>query len=494
MRFKHEFLILPVLIGIPLSGCQSKIQMPRSSLSIESVADITGTTASYTAPAGSPYGSVILTLGTDFVAENFCSGKTVLGIEGTATCNADTRVGAVYLLSTAPRNAGVSPFPTNVVYTTSTQLTMLLEIGTYGQVVGGLALPSTGGYIYRDIPDRMLDDDGFTALTVRPAPRPATICGTSGTIATRIADCTTNNPTTTPWVGSTKGHQGETTWYLVTRAAANKEVWQDGSTGLLWSSIAPATTDWCQASGNTQYAPLKLTQVYNTAPGTAMTGDGTISSITGGTLSAAETVTIDFTSPTTYNVTGVTCTGGAITGGLTGTAGDTETYTVANVCAFTFTAGATPFAVGDTFVLSSTDSAVSGCHAGGPLQPAAPVSFCAEVTGLNAGFGTDNWGTGTYDDAKGGMGATSTDKVRWRLPTLYDYERADVNGIRNVMPDMGIIGTSRPVSDGSVAGSLEWTATSSSNTLVNAIAFGTGNSQQADAAVTALRTVRCVGR
>jgi hypothetical protein len=491
MRSHLTRLMLITLGAAILQGCQTKITTPRTALSVSSLPTLVGTTATFQ--------TVVIDLGADFAATNICSGKTVLGVAGTAACGAsssavDPRTGSVYLVSTAPRNAGTSPFPTNVLYTVSSQLTMLLEIGSYGQVVGGIALPSSGSYVYRDIPDRTLDDDGYTALTLLPAPRPAALCGSSGTIAARIADCTTQNPTTTPWDGAVKGHSGETLWSLVTKMGANKEVWQDSSTGLVWSSIASGTANWCQASGNTQSAPLIVTQVYNTAPGTPMTGTGTISAISGGTLSAAETVTVSFTGPTAFTVTGVTCTGGVVTGGLTGLPGDVATYSVANVCNFTFTAGATQFAAGDTYVLTSTNGAVIGCDAGGPLQPVSPVSFCAEGGTLVSGFGTDNWATNTYDNAKGGMGATSTDVIRWRLPTLYDYERADVDGIRNVMPDMGIAGASRPVADASVGGAIEWTATGSSNTLANAEAFGTAASQQVDAAVTTTYAVRCVGR
>ena len=51
---------------------------------------------------------------------------------------------------------------------------------------------------------------------------------------------------------------------------------------------------------------------------------------------------------------------------------------------------------------------------------------------------TDNWVSGTYSPEKGGMGANSaTLKVRWRLPTLADYQQAEIDGVRFVMPDMG---------------------------------------------------------
>lgn len=65
------------------------------------------------------------------------------------------------------------------------------------------------------------------------------------------------------------------------------------------------------------------------------------------------------------------------------------------------------------------------------------------------------WGTRVYLAAKGGMGKTATDQrpsIRWGLPSIYDYKLADANGIRFVMPDMGIPGASRPSVNGSGGG------------------------------------------
>jgi hypothetical protein len=64
------------------------------------------------------------------------------------------------------------------------------------------------------------------------------------------------------------------------------------------------------------------------------------------------------------------------------------------------------------------------------------------------------------------MGANSSTKVLWRLPTRQDYYLADIDGIRFVLPDMGNSGSGRTlVQDaspgcgwGSYVGS-EWTAT-----------------------------------
>lgn len=308
------------------------------------------------------------------------------------------------------------------------------------------------------------DDEGYDGTTCKYAPRPSVDCGTTqNTITARIADCVTKNPTASTWNGSTQCSSGQGNWKLVTRNGANKEVWQDQRTGQLWSSTVTSAINWCQASGNIQMAPFTYANTYNNAAGTPVVGNGTIGLLSGGSTSAGETITITFTSATTFTVSGANCGGGAITGGvLTTTAGSSVTWSRANYCSFTLTQGATNFAVNDKFVLQSVQAASYSCApgAGSGLQPASPISYCAEAASVNASAG-ENWGTGVYLAAKGGMGKTPTAQspsVRWRLPSIYDYNVANANGIRFVMPDMGIAGANRPSIDGSVGGNAEWSA------------------------------------
>jgi hypothetical protein len=51
-----------------------------------------------------------------------------------------------------------------------------------------------------------------------------------------------------------------------------------------------------------------------------------------------------------------------------------------------------------------------------------------------------NGWSGVYSIAKGGMGASNSvgANIRWRLPNLYDYEQAVIDGIHFVVPDIGI--------------------------------------------------------
>jgi hypothetical protein len=91
-----------------------------------------------------------------------------------------------------------------------------------------------------------------------------------------------------------------------------------------------------------------------------------------------------------------------------------------------------------------TTDPVGYCNSGTYQNQTTPTSYCTEkaIYGptLSPALATENWTTGVYDLAKGGMravGGTSSPGVRWRLPTIGDYKQADVNGIRHVMPDMG---------------------------------------------------------
>ena len=273
----------------------------------------------------------------------------------------------------------------------TTQISQAAEAGTYA----GIALPSGGGYTYRDVPIVSKDTDGFNGVTQIYEPRPVSDCGTSGTLAARIQNCNVT------WNGATQGNSGQATWTLVTRNGSNKEVWQDQRTGLLWSSLVAgvlggaAADTWCLAAGNS-------------------------------------------------SGTDATCAGNAF-------------------------------------------------------------SYCAE-TGLSpaAALG-ENWGVGTasYSAAKGLMGKNSVTVVRWALPTFHDYQQAELDGIRMVMPDMGIAGASRPAPHtalGSDPGVLtEWAATVVSTTPpvnppANAWVFNAQSGIDTSASRSGTSAIRCVGR
>ena len=453
--------------------------------------DVNGADSSLSAsiPNGFYSGKSCTMSDTDLTAGNIKSGVNIFGTLGTFTGSFSTS-----MASGALRDPGSVVNPYITVQNTSSQINLNTEITTYA----GADMPTTGGYSYRDVPDQSIDDDGYLGTNCDYAPRPSVSCGTTqGTIAARIADCATLNPTSSTWDGSVKCNRGQGTWKLVARDGANKEVWQDQRTGLIWSSVVSTSVNWCQATGNTQNASVAFKAAYNNAAGTPLTGSGTIGAITGGSSSTNEDIIVTFTSATAFTVSGANCGGGAITaGGLTTTAGSTVTWGRANYCSFTITQGAVNFAVNDKLVVDSDAASTYSCAPGAAagLQPASPVSYCAEVAGLNAPAG-ENWGAGTYMAAKGRLGKNATPGVRWRSPSIEDYNIANANGIRFVLPDMGIAGTNRPYIDGSTGSTnYEWSASVRSNLRFSSWYFSGayGSVSTGNRAFNGL--ARCVGR
>ena len=341
---------------------------------------------------------------------------------------------------------------------------------------------------YRIIPDDTQDDEGLLGPSANYAPRPSVDCGNAGTLAARAQDCAAQNPETAAWTGVSP-------WALVTRTGA-QEVWRDLKTGLLWSSLVAQKANWCQADGSIETAPLSFRQSYNTAPGTAIFGNGSLTVLSGGQFSNLEEFTATFTSPASITLSNSPCSnGGTWSGAITANVGSTATYTNPGICSFSITQGDMPFAMGDTFLLKNALSN-SSCTPGGGSQPAQPVSYCTEAAGLNPPAG-ETWAAGGYAVAKGRMGLNSADKALWRLPTMNDYYLADLNGIRLVMPDMGAGGTSRPSPDtsaGAQSGQLEWTATAYSGLRGAAMNFGAGTGRVLGYGYGTQWPVRCVGR
>lgn len=425
----------------------------------------------------------------DLIPANIKFGVNIFGIEGSFVGGGTFQTN---MASSALRDSGVQVISNLTDQMTSNQITLDNEQNTYS----GTDLPATGGFNYRDIPDVTKDDEGHDGVTCKYAPRPTNDCGTTqNTVSARIADCLSLNTLTSIWNGSVQCNRGQGIWKLVTRMGANKEVWQDQRTGQLWSSRVRSSMNWCQASGNTQLAPVTFSKSYNNTVGSFIIGNGTIGSLNGGYSSVNETITIAFTSAMTFTVSGSCGAGAIVSGGLTAVAGSTVTWSRANFCSFTITQGSVNFAVNDKFILNSV-SEINSCSpgAGSGLQPASPISYCAEASGVGNPPGED-WTNGIYMSAKGGMGKTITPQspsIRWRLPSIEDYMLANVNGIRFVMPDMGIVGTSRPVIDGSPGGSWEWSSTLVSNNRTSAWYFTSGF--VSNDFRTSLGAVRCVGR
>jgi hypothetical protein len=323
-------------------------------------------------------------------ASSICSGTTLGGVAGTAVCDFIDN----FLQSSACRNVG------------TTQLTLSQEVRTYAGSFGTPAsnLPSN----YREIPDANIDDDGLYATGINQyGTRPQVACGGVAilTTANKIADCASKNGANATWDGSVKGTAGQSVWKLVfssgqavagtcnTAAMSTDcyEVWQDQRTGLLWSSLVtrfPITS--------AMYIPICIA-----AGNSQNVGSNPVCTLGGGNQYA--------TTPASL------CSESAETGGVQALAG--------------------------------------GCDVNGHLNLTSAQCMGAGATWYNNTLtptgGQEDYSTGNYSIAKGYMGAKSNTQVRWRLPTKYDYELADVDGIRFVMPDMGVQGgTNGRASDG----------------------------------------------
>lgn len=456
--------------------------------------------------------------GSDWLSENICSGKTILGRLGTAACG--------LLLgdltgSNVSRNPGVIVHPNLATadQPTSSQLTLKEEASDYADE----DLPTTGGYGYRDVPKILKDDEGYDGFNVAYAPRPTLVCGSSGSIEDRIADCVTQNASSSTWDGSTQGNSGQGTWKLVSMIAANKEVWRDERTKLVWSSQVSASANWCRASGSTEMSPYYLSAAFNLGsaaatqltakdpagalPTAALTGNGTIGSFQNLSTNTAISETLRLTYNSGTGVFDILSSSGnnansCLTDGVTpgswsgtlGVAGSQITWTRAGVCSFTVTQGSVAFASNDRFVVKNDGPSVS-CYAGGALQASPAVSFCAEDGSLSPAIGTENWTTGIYDDAKGQMGKLSTTPVRWRLPTRNDFNQAEINGIRSVLPDMGIEGYKRPSPDTSLGTTSSFWSASVYSFSRNFAWFFNGNIDNVNINNrNNNNSVRCVGR
>lgn len=105
-----------------------------------------------------------------------------------------------------------------------------------------------------------------------------------------------------------------------------------------------------------------------------------------------------------------------------------------NWCRASGSSGGGPFAEVDQF---------NYCDNAANQSQVTPESWCAEETGLNT--------PGAYDSMKGGMRLTATatsPSVAWRLPTMNDYQLANVNGLRFPKPMLLSLWTASVVSDG----------------------------------------------
>jgi hypothetical protein len=118
------------------------------------------------------------------------------------------------------------------------------------------------------------------------------------------------------------------------------------------------------------------------------------------------------------------------------------------------------------------------CDDSGNQNQTTPESWCTEDASFNSPT--------AYDSMKGGMrlsATATTPSITWRLPTLWDYNLAEIDGIRYVLPNLG-----------NGAG-WAWSASIFSVNRSRAWVFQVTNTHIFDFAnrISALGSVRCVG-
>lgn len=137
-----------------------------------------------------------------------------------------------------------------------------------------IEVESSGTYM-RSIPDVRFDDDGADGKNASSRTfltRPTAPCGLTPALSLteKIADCVLKNSTLATWSGTSNAGSSEAIWKLVTLADVAGdivEVWHDGRTGMVWSSIVVGAANWCKASGNAQAAIQGVSAVDCVATG-----------------------------------------------------------------------------------------------------------------------------------------------------------------------------------------------------------------------------------
>ncbi|HAR43824.1 MAG TPA: hypothetical protein DCS07_14515 [Bdellovibrionales bacterium] len=318
----------------------------------------------------------------NLAATRFCSGSSIFGVSGSATCQAavpiaflytpidgDSRVCSGYYTF---NNAGtaVNGTASCVNSTVGSYMNFLSssEFRTLGAAqrtvatenvtvytnspIGARAVPAllqdtdlaatAAAYVRRTDWDTTCD--ASTGAAGGSADSPCT-CGLAGTLAQRVAHCASHGilSAEATWNGASRANGAQSLWKLVTRTGATdsgkgKEVWQDQRSGLLWSSLVATALNWCKATGSNHI----------------------------------------FGNPSSETDPNAFCT-------------------------------------------SNTYQATSGMA----------VSAC---------FEDPNFTRSDSNIEPSGLAAldqSSSPAVGWRIPTKYDYALAEVDGVRFVMPDMG---------------------------------------------------------
>lgn len=137
---------------------------------------------------------------------------------------------------------------------------------------------------------------------------------------------------------------------------------------------------------------------------------------------------------------------------------------------------------------AQADDPSSYCNNASYQDQTTPYSYCVEDASHQPALAGENWTTGAYHGIKGGMGAVATGTspaVRWRLPSRADWMQADIDGVRQVLPNINNTFWSATIYD-----SLRQRANyfiGGSGTIAASSSLGTVNRNAASAII-------CVGR
>lgn len=239
-------------------------------------------------------------IGTLPSASDICSGKTILDVAGTADCSGGGSVSAteVFYVFAARADAPVLDFNALVDdLWAGTDPVATREVATLKDAKEGSLLYTNN---YSVIPRPLYDSDGRYAMSdwsgtpiapAIPAKRhyletialnktaiargAIQVCGTSGTISARIADCRSENGAWSFYSGAQYGQLGEGDWSLVTvvdDSGTNREVWRDERTKLLWSDKAVSDYNWYRASGYSKLTADSIAETeFSSEPGVQIT-------------------------------------------------------------------------------------------------------------------------------------------------------------------------------------------------------------------------------
>jgi hypothetical protein len=106
---------------------------------------------------------------------------------------------------------------------------------------------------YRLVPSFSVPDTENARNGLNHQGRPAQPCGLGANVSLsdRIKSCKRVNGNSAVW-SAQQGNGGESDWKLVTLTPERVEVWYDARTKLIWSDLADASSNWCEASGNSE--------------------------------------------------------------------------------------------------------------------------------------------------------------------------------------------------------------------------------------------------